>query len=132
MAGAKRRETDKTQQHYPMPNLPAAEYPPRESEWIEQYRIGYYDFDNVYPNQYADPSNSPKSITFTPPSKEDAIDKYQNATQSKQTRDRSTVRTQVTIRVSPAIANAARNANINVSRVCEDALAQIVATIMGQ
>lgn len=130
MAGAKKREADKTHQHYPIPNLPIAEYPPREPEWIEQYQIGYYDFDDIYPNQYANSTTKPRrASTFIPPSKEEAIDKYQNAAKSRLTRDRSANRTQVTIRLTPAIANAARNANINVSRVCEDALAQIVATI---
>jgi len=131
MAGVKKREADKLLQHYPIPNLPFAEYPSREPEWIEQYRIGYYDFDFGYPNQYSDLNTS---FPILPPpatslSKEDAIDKYIDAAKAKLTRDRTANRIQVTIRLAPAIANAARTANINVSRVCEDALAQIIANI---
>ena len=130
MAGAKRRMVDLNQKCYPLPNLPATEYPEREAEWILQYRVGYYavESDEVYPMQYdINPPKPQQYITdnFIQPSRNEAIQKYQN------TRDRTlgNSRTQVSIRIDPAIAQAARDARINVSRVCEDALAQMIQTI---
>lgn len=135
MAGAKRRLGDKAQKCYPMPNLPATEYPAREQEWITQYRLGYYNVGDVHPIQYDTPPEPPQpqsqqpeqylTTNFKQPSRNEAIQKYQN------TRDRAigNRRTQVSIRIDPVIAQAARDARINVSRVCEDALAQMIETL---
>lgn len=125
MAGAKRRVVDKRNKCYPMPNLPAIEHPARESEWIRQYRIGYYDTAGVYPNQYSLVPQPQLVIPFLQPSKEDALLMYQNQTNREQYGNR----TQVSIRINPDVFTAARKANLNVSRICEDALAQMVATV---
>ena len=108
-----------------MPNLPSIEHPARESEWIRQYQIGYYDTAGAYPNQYATVPQPQFVIPFEQPSKEDALLKYQNQTN----RERYGNRTQVSIRINPEVFTAARKANLNVSRICEDALAQMVATV---